>query len=240
MTCSSYPELSVHTDDLEILKSFAITHQTIILAGLVYHEARAGDGLPLVNSAVWLLPERTALGGHKVRVVDQGKRYLAPEETQAGLNIRSFRTSQWLIGYPWSRDSREPYLWLTASVCYDATNLALAADLKGRSDVYVIPGTQPRRPDVRQNGVGASLPHVPDGDRGKQWGVWREQRLCALSRSLQTTTVPLSWPAASRDRLSRARSDRSVFEARPERSGSQEGPSVQTASSGPDLISDVR
>ena len=53
------PELSVHTDDLEVLKSFAITHQTIILAGLVYHEARAGDGLPLVNSAVWLLPERT-------------------------------------------------------------------------------------------------------------------------------------------------------------------------------------
>ena len=133
------PELSVHTDDLVILKSFAITHRTIILAGLVYHEARAGDGLPLVNSAVWLLPERTALGGHNVRVVDQGKRYLAPEEKQAGLNIRPFRTSQWLIGYPWSRDSQDPYLWLTASVCYDATNLALAADLKGRSDVFVIP-----------------------------------------------------------------------------------------------------
>ena len=133
------PELSVHTDDLQILKRFAIAHQTIILAGLVYHEARAGDGLPLVNSAVWLLPERTANGGRSVRVIDQGKRYLAPEENQQGLNIRSFRTTQWLIGYPWSRNSQEPYLWLTASVCYDATNLALAADLKGRSDVYVIP-----------------------------------------------------------------------------------------------------
>ena len=133
------PELAVHTDDLEVLKRFAITHHTIILAGLVYHEARAGDGLPLVNSAVWLLPERTGFGGRTVRVVDQGKRYLAPEETQAGLNVRPFRTSQWLIGYPWSRDSREPNLWLTASVCYDATDLALAADLKGRSDIYVIP-----------------------------------------------------------------------------------------------------
>ena len=180
------PELSVHTDDLEILKSFAITHQTIILAGLVYHEARAGDGLPLVNSAVWLLPERTALGGHKVRVVDQGKRYLAPEETQAGLNIRSFRTSQWLIGYPWSRDSREPYLWLTASVCYDATNLALAADLKGRSDVYVIPALNQDVPTfdkmalalhyhmfqmviVANNGVfGGSNAYVPYRDRFKR------------------------------------------------------------------------
>ena len=133
------PELSVHADDLGILKAFAIAHKTIILAGLVYHEARAGDGLRLVNSAVWLLPERTALRGHNVRVVDQGKRYLAPEETQAGLNIRPFRTSQWLIGYPWSQDSQDPYLWLTASVCYDATDLALASDLRELSDVYIIP-----------------------------------------------------------------------------------------------------
>ena len=134
------PELSVHVDDLWILKEFAIAkHKTIILAGLVYHEARVGDGLPLVNSAVWLLPERTALGGHSVRIVDQGKWYLAPEEIQAGLDLRSFRGGQWLIGYPWSRDKQDPYLWLTASVCYDATDLALAADLKGLSDVYIIP-----------------------------------------------------------------------------------------------------
>ena len=132
-------ELSVHTDDIGILKSFATTHQTIILAGLVYHEAKAGDGLPLVNSAVWLLPERTGFGGQNVRVVEQGKKFLAPEEKQAGLNVRPFRASQWLIGYPWSRDRQNPYLWLTASVCYDATDLALAADLKGRSDIYVIP-----------------------------------------------------------------------------------------------------
>ena len=134
-----FPELSVHADDLEILKQFAITHQTIVLAGLVYHEARAGDGLPLVNSAAWLIPERTGLGGRRVRVIDQGKRHLAHAETEAGLNIRPFRTSQWLIGYPWSPDPEAEDLWLTASVCYDATDFALAADLKGQTDVYVLP-----------------------------------------------------------------------------------------------------
>ena len=133
------PELSVHVDDLWILKAFAIAHKTIILAGLVYHEARVGDGLPLVNSAVWLLPERTTKGGHNIRVVEQGKWYLAPEETQAGLDLRPFRRSQWLIGYPWSPFSQDRYLWLTASVCYDATDLSLAADLRGLSDVYIIP-----------------------------------------------------------------------------------------------------
>ena len=180
------PELSVHADDLGILKAFAITHKTIILAGLVYHEARAGDGRPLVNSAVWLLPERTALGGRSVRVVDQGKRYLAPEETQAGLYIRPFRTSQWLIGYPWSQDGQDPYLWLTASVCYDATNLALAADLRGQSDVYVIPARNQDVPTfdkmalalhyhmfqmviVANNGAfGGSNAYVPYRDRFKR------------------------------------------------------------------------
>ena len=131
------PELSVHIDDLEILKRFAITHQTIVLAGLVYHEERAGDGRPFVNSAVWLIPERTGLWGRRVRVIDQGKQHLAHAE--AGLNIRPFRTSQWLIGYRWSPDPEAKYLWLTASVCYDATDFALAADLKGRTDVYIIP-----------------------------------------------------------------------------------------------------
>ena len=133
------PELSVHVDDLDILKMFAITHRTIVLAGLVYHEAQVGKGPPLVNSAAWLIPERTRFGGSRVRVVDQGKHHLAHEETEAGLNIRSFRTSQWLIGYPWSPKRETDYLWLTASVCYDATDFALAADLKGRTDVYVIP-----------------------------------------------------------------------------------------------------
>ena len=30
-------------------------------------------------------------------------------------------------------------LWLTASICYDATDLSLAADLREHSDVFAIP-----------------------------------------------------------------------------------------------------
>lgn len=134
------PELSVHTDDLIILKEFARANGTIILAGLVYHEGRVGDGRPFVNSAVWLLPERTGSevnAGRGVRIIEQGKHNLAAEEK--GLNVRSFRTSQWLIGYQWSPNPQNSRLWLTASVCYDATDLALAADIRGRSDVYLIP-----------------------------------------------------------------------------------------------------
>ena len=131
------PELSVHVDDLEILRRFAISEKTMVLAGLVYHEAREGDGRPFVNSAVWLLPEAIREKGRHVRIVEQGKEHLAHPEKN--LNVRSFRNSQWLIGYPWSPEADEKRLWLTASVCYDATDFALPADLKGRSDVYLIP-----------------------------------------------------------------------------------------------------
>ncbi len=131
------PELSVHLEDLHILRQFAISERTIVLAGLVYHAAREDDGQPFVNSAVWLIPERNRVRGGQVRIIEQGKRHLAKDELK--LHVRPFRNSQWLIGHPWSREPDDNRLWLTASVCYDATDFALAADLKGHSDVYVIP-----------------------------------------------------------------------------------------------------
>ena len=133
------PELSVHVDDLPILEMFSIAHRTIILAGLVYHPERVGGGPPFVNSAVWLLPKRTRFQGYRTRVIEQGKEHLAPEEKSSGLNLRPFRNCQWLVHYKWSSSSRDRRIRLTASVCYDATDLALVADLRKRSDVYIIP-----------------------------------------------------------------------------------------------------
>ena len=43
------------------------------------------------------------------------------------------------MGYPWSNEQDARPVWLTAAVCYDATDLGLAADLRDRSDVFAIP-----------------------------------------------------------------------------------------------------
>ena len=43
------------------------------------------------------------------------------------------------MGYDWSGGAGNPLLWLTASVCYDATDLSLVADLRKSSDVFAIP-----------------------------------------------------------------------------------------------------
>ena len=136
------PELAVHPDDVQThLVPFARAHKSIILTGLTYQEVLPRQ--PLVNSALWIIPEWSDANGLQIRTRRQGKAHLAPDEQAfngGGMqHLQGFRPCQWLIGYPWSgaRDMRP--IWLTAAICYDATDLALAADLRDASDVFAIP-----------------------------------------------------------------------------------------------------
>lgn len=135
------PELAVHPEDvMSRLVPFARAHKTIIFAGMTYE--RLFPDQPLVNSAVWVIPEWSVAHGLQVRVRRQGKHNLAPDELKSnraagGSLLQPFRPCQWLIGYEWSGGDHEP-AWLTGAVCYDATDLALAADLRDRSDVFAV------------------------------------------------------------------------------------------------------
>jgi hypothetical protein len=137
------PELAVHPDDVKThLEPFARTHKTMILAGLTYEELFLGE--PLVNSALWIIPKWTAAHGLQLITRRQGKKHLSPEEERYNLGsphplLMGFRPSQWLVGYKWSDSSNERPLWLTSAICYDATDLMLATDLRNHSDVFAIP-----------------------------------------------------------------------------------------------------
>jgi hypothetical protein len=135
------PELAVHPKDIWThLVPFARAHRTIILAGLTYEELF--EGRPLVNSAIWVLPKQDENHGLQMLIRRQGKKHLAPSEhelNEGGVIIQPFRPCQWLIGYQWSEDKNKDPLWLSAAVCYDATDINLAADLKNRSDIFAIP-----------------------------------------------------------------------------------------------------
>ena len=136
------PELAVHPKDVRThLVPFARAHRAIILAGLTYEEILAGQ--PLVNSALWVIPEWSDAYGLQIRTRRQGKAHLAPNEQAfngGGAHVlQGFRPCQWLIGYPWSSADGTRPVWLTAAVCYDATDLGLAADLRDVSDVVAIP-----------------------------------------------------------------------------------------------------
>lgn len=135
------PELSVHPRDVGThLVPFARAYKTIILAGLTYESLFPGQ--PLINSAIWVIPVWSKDHGLQVVTRRQGKYYLAPDEEKFNAGdaiLQGFRPCQWLVGYEWSPDPADRPLRLTSSVCYDATDLRLAADLRQHSDVFAIP-----------------------------------------------------------------------------------------------------
>ena len=136
------PELAAHPNDVRThLIPFARAHRTMIVTGLTY--SRLLSDQPLVNSALWIIPECSDAHGLQIRTRRQGKAHLAPDEQRfnegATRRLQGFRPCQWLVGYPWSDADRTRPIWLTASVCYDATDLGLAADLRDASDVLAIP-----------------------------------------------------------------------------------------------------
>ena len=135
------PELAVHPNDVcTHLYPFARAYKTMILVGLTFDRMLVGQ--PLVNSALWIIPEWSGAYGLQIKTLRQGKAHLSRDEqklNQSSTLIRGFRPCQWLVGYPWSSKSDKRPVWLTASVCYDATDLRLAADLRDWSDVFAIP-----------------------------------------------------------------------------------------------------
>ncbi len=129
------PELAVHPQDVKRhLMPFARAHRTMILAGLTYEELFRNE--PLVNSALWIIPKWSEDRGWQFQTRRQGKQHLAPNEKD--FPLQGFRPCQWLVGYTRPMSRYRP-LWISASVCYDATDLNLAADLGKESDVFAIP-----------------------------------------------------------------------------------------------------
>lgn len=133
------PELAVHPSDVDtLLVPFVRAHKCMLLCGLVYHREVFLPETPLVNSCLWLVPEWNRSTGFQIRRFEQGKQHLACPE-QSITNLVPFRPVQWLIEYQWHSNTRvHRPLVLSASVCYDATDLALASDLKKRSDFYIV------------------------------------------------------------------------------------------------------
>ena len=134
------PELAVHTDDVDsLLLPIVRDFRCIMLVGLVYHPRDARPNAPLINSALWLIPEWSRAHGLQIRRVEQGKAHLAPaEEKEFGALVTPFRPTQWIIRYRWHSNPARPPLLLSASICYDATDTALAADLRDRNDLYAV------------------------------------------------------------------------------------------------------
>lgn len=134
-----FPELSVHPQDIRlVLLPFVRKHRCIVLAGLVFHHRDGTPESPLINSAIWLVPEygRYMGLGLNIEPVEQGKWHLTDLEKGLVPAPVPHRPAQWVINYEWEAGRRP--LRMSAAICYDSTDLALAADLKRRSDLFIV------------------------------------------------------------------------------------------------------
>lgn len=123
-----FPELGVHPDDMDLLKQLADITHSMILAGLVLKDNNG----KLVNVARWLIPDYRDTGRQWI-TRDQGKAF--PTKFEVGLGVVPERPCQHIIEVDGFEEG--PYR-ITGAICYDATDLKLASDLKDKSDLFVI------------------------------------------------------------------------------------------------------
>ncbi|MEV7646884.1 RNA-directed DNA polymerase [Arthrobacter sp. NPDC089319] len=126
-----FPELSVHPDDLWILERISDITGAAIFAGqtFVSHEH---FGVP-INRAVWLLRRSSGSHGREIHRVYQGKRY--PTAGEKALGVQGHRPYQTVVELVEQNGGTG---YVTGTICFDATDLDLAADLRPISDILVV------------------------------------------------------------------------------------------------------
>ena len=126
------PEIAVHRQDVDLVERFIDATQAIVFCGLsFYKHERLNE---LVNSGLWILPERRNTG-RSFRYLLQGKEHMMKSEVK--LKIRSHRPHQYILRMDIG-DGRKPVA-ISGAICFDATDLKLASDLRDLTDMLIIP-----------------------------------------------------------------------------------------------------
>jgi hypothetical protein len=127
-----FPELSVHPQHLGFLRRLSDSLKSTIFAGLTFvHSAKAGG---VVNQGVWLLRTQRKGDGRRLVYVRQGKKF--PMKVEQKLGIKGHRPDVTLVEFPVGEGGKPTRV--AAAICFDATDLDLVADLRERSDVFLV------------------------------------------------------------------------------------------------------
>ncbi len=123
-----FPEVSVHIDDQDLIKRLADKTKAIVFAGLVFKDHQG----KLVNIGRWFIPDYRESGRHWI-LRDQGKQHMTANEVALG--ISSFRPCQHILEI---KGHTEGPFNISAAICYDATDINLAADLRDKTELFVV------------------------------------------------------------------------------------------------------
>lgn len=126
-----FPELAVHTQHVSLLRQLSDKLRAHIFTGLTFlHSHKAGG---TVNQGLWLLRTKSPAHGRAFQYVWQGKLHPMKDEVKRG--IKGHRPHVTLVELPVGAKTRTR---IAAAICYDATDLDLVADLRDRSDLFLV------------------------------------------------------------------------------------------------------
>lgn len=127
-----WPELAIHNDDLDVLVALSRKTKAMVFAGLGFIEQ---DGVKGPNNcAVWIVPTKHQ-SSQREMIRLQGKQNMMADEKG---KIQPWRPYQLLLELVHPAFKDEKGFVLTGSICYDATDIALSADLRDKSNAYLV------------------------------------------------------------------------------------------------------
>jgi hypothetical protein len=125
-----FPEYTVHVDDQDLMRAFSDATGAMLFYGLLGAAVPGTDAF--ANMARWLVPQNRR-GRRSWVEVDQGKWHLTEDEVNLG--VTPWRPYQVIIELNIAGES--PYR-ISGSICYDATDIALAADLRDETHMFIV------------------------------------------------------------------------------------------------------
>ncbi len=127
-----FPELAVHEKHLGFLRRLSDSLRATIFAGLTFvHSAKAGG---VVNQGIWLLRTQRKGDGRRLVYVRQGKKF--PMKSEKTMGVIGHRPDVTLVEFPLGEHGKATRV--AAAICFDATDLDLVADLRERSDIFLV------------------------------------------------------------------------------------------------------
>lgn len=126
-----FPELAVHPEHVFLLRRLSDKLRANIFTGLTFlHSAKLGAP---VNQGLWLIRTESPSHGRSIQYVWQGK--LHPMKLEGKMGVKGYRPHVTLVELPVGAKTRTR---IAAAICYDATDLDLVADLRDRSDMFLV------------------------------------------------------------------------------------------------------
>jgi hypothetical protein len=127
-----FPEYSIHPADQDLIRGLSDATGAMAFYGLL--GAKHPTTGVSVNAARWLVPQRRGTRRSWVEV-DQGKKY--PTQFEEKFGVTSWRPYQVVIELHDPKRKMNPYR-IAGAICYDATDISLAADLRDVSHMFVV------------------------------------------------------------------------------------------------------